>query len=276
MGGILSDLHVVHQSTATLYGDLWHRYDADLFEQSVNLFAQRFKANGFDLSWFEGKKCLDAGCGGGRYTIAMARLGAGEVIGCDITASGLANAQIRSTGILNVSYDTASVDDLPFLDRSFDFVCCSGVLHHTPDPARGMAELARVLKPSGKLFLLLYGEGGLRWPTIVKLRPYAQAMGYNIVDEAIRLAGLPADKQRAFLDDLFVPIMHFFEWNKVQSMLRAYGFHQIQRWEEGKLDHEASVSVQRAELNQLRQLFDTALHRTEPRFIAVRSCAQSA
>src|SRR5438874_1223600 len=74
----------VIDETGRLFGDLWHRYDENLYEESIALFARRFEANGFDLSWFRGRRCLDAGCGGGRYSIAMARLGASQVIGCDI------------------------------------------------------------------------------------------------------------------------------------------------------------------------------------------------
>ncbi len=54
----------IPDATGSLFGDLWHRYGDDLFENSVNLFTARFKANGFDLKWFRGKRCLDAGCGG--------------------------------------------------------------------------------------------------------------------------------------------------------------------------------------------------------------------
>ena len=150
------------QSTALLFGDLWHRYDDDLFEESVTLFARRFEANGFNLRWFQGKRCLDAGCGGGRYTIAMAMLGASEVIGCDISAKGLADARQRTAGMPNIRFEEADVLDLPYPDESFDFVCCSGVLHHTADPEKGLRELARVLRSGGKIFLLLYGKGGLR------------------------------------------------------------------------------------------------------------------
>ena len=40
------------------------------------LFGKRLELAKFDAKWFEGKNCLDAGCGGGRNSIAMARLGA--------------------------------------------------------------------------------------------------------------------------------------------------------------------------------------------------------
>lgn len=266
----------INQITGGLFGDLWHRYDDDLFEESVKLFAKRFDANNFDLKWFQGKRCLDAGCGGGRYSIAMASLGAAEVIGCDISAEGLADARSRAAGISNVVFEEASVFDLPYPDESFDFVCCSGVLHHTPDPGRGLHELTRVLRSEGRLYLLLYGKGGVRWPTIMQIRPHAHAMSYAFVDEAMQLAGLPANKQRTFLDDLFVPIIRFYDWDEVSSMLADNNYTRVERWEKEKLDHEESVSEQRAELEQLRQVFDTARRQPEPRFIAVTSHAREA
>ena len=103
----------------------------------------------------------------------------------------------------------------------------------------------------------------------MRIRPHAQAMGYELADEAMRLAKLPANKQRTFLDDFFVPIIRFYAWDEVLAMLKDNGFQQIERWEKGKLDHEASVSVQCAELERLRELFETALN--EPRFVSVAS-----
>ncbi|MDP9341271.1 MAG: class I SAM-dependent methyltransferase [Actinomycetota bacterium] len=253
-----ADLAAIRSATAGLFGDLWHRYDDPLFEESVGLFGRRFEANGFDLRWFRGKRCLDIGCGGGRYTVAMARLGARLAVGCDISTSGLTDAARRAEGLEAVRFLAASALGLPSREEAFDFVCCSGVLHHTPDPELGLRELARVLRPGGRCYLLLYGTGGLRWPTVVRARPFAQALGYEAVDRAIQRAGLPANKQRTFLDDLFVPIIEFFTWDQVREMLSAAGLQDAERWERGKLDHEESVSVQRAELEQLRLVFEKA------------------
>jgi ubiquinone/menaquinone biosynthesis C-methylase UbiE len=254
--------------TGKLFGDLWHRYDDTLYEESVALFARRFEANGFDLSWFRGKKCLDAGCGGGRYTIAMARLGASQVIGCDISEKGLEDCRRRARDIPTVSFERASVAELPFDDASFDFVCCSGVLHHTEDPEKGLREIARVLRPGGRVFLLLYGARGLRWPTIMDVRPHARVLGYEAVDGAIKAANLPANKQRTFLDDLFVPMIAFYEWSDVRALLERNGFESIERWERGKLDHEASIDVQRSELEQLHSVFAKGIADSAPGFVA--------
>jgi ubiquinone/menaquinone biosynthesis C-methylase UbiE len=272
----MSDLSGVEKSTGTLFGDLWHRYDDKLFEESVALFAERFKANDFDLEWFQGKRCLDVGCGGGRYTIAMARLGATEATGVDVSTEGLTDAKRRAIGMPNVSFRKASALELPFEKSSFDFVCCSGVLHHTSDPERGLQELVRVLKPGGMLFLLLYGKGGLRWPTIMQVRPHAQAIGYDLSDKFMRLAELPANKQRTFLDDLFVPIIGFYDWDEVQAMLADNSMRDAKRWERGKLDHEASIAVQRTELEQLHHLFETAMQLPDLEVLHVKSHVKKA
>ncbi|MBM79688.1 MAG: hypothetical protein CMJ78_03720 [Planctomycetaceae bacterium] len=254
----------VIEQTGELFGDLWHRYDEKLFRESVELFSMRFRANGFDLDWFQGKRCLDAGCGGGRYSIAMALLGAEQVTGADISSSGLEDARQRAASIPNVDFAEASVLDLPFGDETFDFVCCSGVLHHTSDAKRGLANLVRVLKPGGQLYLLLYGKEGYRWPTMMAVRPHAQELGYEIVDQAIRDANLPANKQRTFLDDLFVPLIDFYDWDEVQGMLAEHGISDCERWTNGKLDHESSIEVQQLELEQLLSVFDTALKSDAP------------
>lgn len=256
------------QKTAALFGDLWYRYDDKLFEESVALFGQRFAANGFDLEWFQGKKCLDVGCGGGRYSIAMAKLGAGQVVGVDISPDGLEDARQRAAGLENLRFEETSALELPFDEASFDFVCCSGVLHHTSDPEKGLQELSRVLRPGGKVFLLIYGQGGMRWPTIMQIRPHAQTIGYDLMDRAMRIAELPANKQRTFLDDFFVPIIQFYGWDQLQSLLTENGFEQIDRWTKGKLDHESSVEVQKKELEMLLALFEsiTTQSETDPEY----------
>ncbi len=257
------DSQNIESRTGRLFGDLWHHLDEDQFEESSALFASRFEANGFDLSWFKGKQCLDVGCGGGCYTIAMGRLGADQVVWCDLSEEGLADARARMAGMANVAFERASALDLPFDDGSFDFVCCSGVLHHTTDADRGLDELTRVLRPGGKLYLLLYGSGGLRWAASGALRPIAQELGYDFMDRAVEKAGLPANNRRNFLDDFFVPVVTFVDWETLRGKLMARGFEQIERWEKGRFDHEANPGLQCEEIEKMVRIFQAAAELAE-------------
>lgn len=242
------------KQTGELFGPLWGRLSDDEYRQSVELFANRFAANGFDLSWFRGKTCLDAGTGSGRYAVAMALQGA-NVVGCDISVSGIETARQRAKDVDNVAFQHGSVLDLPFADQSFDFVCCAGVLHHTPSISRGLDEITRVLKPGGRMFLLLYGAGGLRWKLVQALRPLAMELGQPVIDAAIAAIGLPANNRKHFLDDLFVPIQDLVAWSDLGPWLDQRGYRDVERWFEGRMDHEASPEAQIVDMAKLERIF---------------------
>jgi ubiquinone/menaquinone biosynthesis C-methylase UbiE len=247
---MISTRHVLEEQTGKLFGDLWHRYDDELFKQSVNLFGARWRANGEPGDFFHGKRCLDAGCGGGRYSFAMALMGASSVVGVDVSADGVADATRRrdAMGTSQVSFMQTSLVELPFDDGEFDFVCCSGVLHHTVSIERGLAEIHRVLKPGGHVYLLLYGAGGLYWPLTLVLRAFAQHLGAMEVDRCIQAADLPPNKRRTVLDDFFVPILETYTWERLEFLLRDAGFSHWRRWRGGQLDHEADPEALIAEL----------------------------
>jgi ubiquinone/menaquinone biosynthesis C-methylase UbiE len=249
----------IEARTGRLFGDLWHKLDDEQFEQSVALFARRFEANGFDLSWLKGKRCLDAGCGGGRYSIAMARLGAREVIGVDVSEQGIENARLRGRDLSNLRFKVASVLELPFEDDSFDFVCSSGVLHHTTDSDRGLDQVARVLSPWGKLYLLLYGTGGLRWSLSHALRPITQGLGYEFIDAALSHAGCSGSDRGNLLDDFFVPVLELVEWKVLKEKLEDRGFTDINRWEKGRFDHESSPESLLQDLQRAVVIFTSAV-----------------
>jgi SAM-dependent methyltransferase len=101
-----------------------------------------------------GETILDAGCG---YCFHAARLAlAGlKVTGVDLSPAALANARrlLQEQG-LSVDLRTGDLLALPFADASFDYVSCWGVLMHVPELERALSELARVLRPGGRLCLM--------------------------------------------------------------------------------------------------------------------------
>lgn len=244
-------------ATGELFGNLFAAYDDAGFKFSVDLFERRFRDGGFDLAWFRGKTCLDAGCGGGRYSIAMAKLGAAHVTGIDLSEVGIADAKRRASelGAGHVKFDVGSVTALPYADNSFDCVISSGVMMHTTDPVKMLAELCRVLKPGGMLYMLVYATEGLRWPMVQMLRPIAQHIGFEAMDAAVAKAGMPAPRRRTYLDDLFVPCIDFYTWQCLEGMLRANGLENAQRWTKGRLDHEETLDTYTKDLSGFLEVF---------------------
>jgi SAM-dependent methyltransferase len=99
---------------------------------------------------------LDAGCGDGIFIAALSRLGAlpGNIVGTDVSARILATAEATTRRVgLEPLLVRAGLEATPFPDASFDVVLCAQVIEHLPDPAQGIVELARLLRPGGTLLL---------------------------------------------------------------------------------------------------------------------------
>ncbi len=105
--------------------------------------------------WFQGLASLDAGCGSGRWTYALAELGA-IVTAFDLTASGVEVAYAQLGDRSNVTLCQADIFHTPFLPQSFDFVMSWGVLHHTPDTRAAFQCLVPLVKPGGTLYVMVY------------------------------------------------------------------------------------------------------------------------
>jgi SAM-dependent methyltransferase len=93
---------------------------------------------------------LDAGCGTGALTFALAPL-VSEVVGLDPRADYLEAARATAPG--NVRFVEGDVTALDFGYASFDLACCHRVLHHVRRPELGVSELARVTRPGGRVFI---------------------------------------------------------------------------------------------------------------------------
>ncbi len=105
--------------------------------------------------FFKGKLILDAGCGSGRWTYAMALLGA-TVVAVDLTDAGVEVTHQAAAQLGNVAVLQASVFDLPFRPESFDMVVSWGVLHHTPSTKTAFDRLAPLVKRGGILYVMVY------------------------------------------------------------------------------------------------------------------------
>jgi SAM-dependent methyltransferase len=111
---------------------------------------------GFVERFGRGREVLEVGCGTGlllRRIAGFARVARGV----DLSPGMLERARARGLDVRE-----ASATDLPFADASFDVACSFKVLAHVRDVRRALAEMARVVRPSGHVLAELYNPASLR------------------------------------------------------------------------------------------------------------------
>jgi ubiquinone/menaquinone biosynthesis C-methylase UbiE len=104
-----------------------------------------------------GMRLIDCGCGPGSITVDLAQaIAPGEAIGVDLREDALAlgRALARERGIANVTFETASIYQLPYPDASFDAAFACSVLQHLAAPLAALKEIRRLLKPGGVIGLV--------------------------------------------------------------------------------------------------------------------------
>jgi ubiquinone/menaquinone biosynthesis C-methylase UbiE len=117
---------------------------------------RRFRQQLLELAHLEaGESVLDIGCGTGTLAIAAKRVvGSGVVHGIDASPEMIARARRKAKRSgMDVVFEMAQAQSLPFPDARFDLVLSTVMLHHLPRAARAEAvrDARRVLKPGGRL-----------------------------------------------------------------------------------------------------------------------------
>lgn len=227
----------VFAATTGHYGRLWGGFSPrHYFDEASRLLEARLRRNGVDLSWFRGKSALDAGCGGGRYTVALKRLGLREVVGADGSseAIGVARARAKAAGVKGVRYVEADMLRLPFPKDRFDFIFSNGVLHHTTDCARGLRELTRVMRPEGRAWVYLYGRpGGLDRVTHYVARLLLRDADREVCRRYCSAIGIPGNRVFFFLDLWLTPVAESYTPEDMDGLLGTAGWSRWRRLSRG-------------------------------------------
>ncbi len=137
--------------TVATYSLQWDRFRIVRPEEDRVTFANRTGLGQADLA---GSIVLDAGCGMGRYA-RIATAGGARVVGLDLSWAVRAAREL-SPGVGGPAFVRGDLLRLPFAAGGFDHVYSLGVLDHTPDPRRAFLELARLLKPGGRIVVWVY------------------------------------------------------------------------------------------------------------------------
>jgi len=141
-----------------LFRTIARRYDLINDLQSLGLH-RRWKRRLVALAQLgPGQRALDVCCGTGDVALTLARTGA-QVTGLDFSPEMLAVARRRAqTSNAPVEFVQGDALALPFADATFDAVTISYGLRNLADFAAGLAEMARVLRPGGRLVVLDFGK----------------------------------------------------------------------------------------------------------------------
>jgi SAM-dependent methyltransferase len=116
------------------------------------------------VDWRHDSAVLECGCGPGRFWDNDALPRSIALTLTDLSPGMVSEAvdRARASGFGAVDGRACDVQSLPFDDGAFDIVMANHMLYHVPDPDRGVAELARVLRPDGVLLAATNGYGHMR------------------------------------------------------------------------------------------------------------------
>ena len=108
------------------------------------------------------KKVLEVGCGTGQLSIFFSIGNNNEIVGFDptIQSLNLAKSFVEKNEIKNIEFVNADIFDDVLVDDYFDFIWCSGVLHHTKNPYQAFEVISKSLKRDGYILLGLYNKIG--------------------------------------------------------------------------------------------------------------------
>jgi len=171
----------------TLFG-LTRQEEQTLFFSSVGIAPDDLK----------GKTVLDGGCGSGRLTRRLAAY-AGEVVGLDVapTVDYVARA---GAGLRNLHVVQGSLLEIPLADGAFDVVWSMGVIHHTGDTPRAFANLVRIVKPGGKMYVWVYSSRKLSL--------------YKVIRDAMRISYKLPEDVLFYLCYMMAPILKLYHVGK--------------------------------------------------------------
>jgi len=181
-----------HPCGDSLVGGLQDRFSADygkFFESydSWRYSLERHIPGCLDQFDWRGKRVLEIGLGQGAESEQLIRRGA-LWSGVDLTEESIdrVGARLEARGLHHEHLRQGSVMSLPFDANEFDIVFSHGVLHHVPDILGAQEEIHRVLRPGGRLVMMLYARRSLNYQVSIRLLRRAIVAGAYPLRHALR------------------------------------------------------------------------------------------
>lgn len=182
----------------------------------------------FPIDHFQGKYCLDVGCGAGRWTKTLLALGA-TVKSVDMSEHGL-----KSTRRFNHDVERLNLFDILEkrldLHQTFDFTICWGVIMCVHNPKLAFENVAATVKPGGQLYTMIYAPEGMHnSPKVLEQRKYYHTQLHTMEEKlayAYQISEVPGNVI-GYLDMLNT----FYNWvvpeDVIYNWYHEQGFHNV-------------------------------------------------
>jgi SAM-dependent methyltransferase len=135
------------------------------------------------------REILVAGCGTSQAAIHALREPDAHVTAIDVSETSLRHTWElqRKYRLRNLDLHRLAIEDIGELGRTFDQIVCTGVLHHLPDPDKGLGSLRSVLAPDGAMQLMVYATYGRAG--IYMMQEYCRLLGIGATEAELRDLG---------------------------------------------------------------------------------------
>lgn len=209
------------QQVSEMFNNIAHRYD----------FLNHLLSMGIDKIWrrkvinlikpLKPKIILDVATGTGDLALALAKVNPEKIIGLDISTGMLEKAKIKSKNAQLsqlIEFKEGDAENLPFEDNSFDVITVAFGVRNFETLSKGLKELLRVLKPSGKLFILEFSK-----PSNPIMRKLYFFYFYNVLPT---IGKLVSKDSRAYT---YLPesVSVFPDGNDLLNILKENGFNDL-------------------------------------------------
>jgi ubiquinone/menaquinone biosynthesis C-methylase UbiE len=169
-----------------------------------------------------GSAVLEVAPGPGYFSIELARLGAFQITGLDLSRTFVRLATMQAAKAhVSVEFLEGSASSLPFPARSFDFVVCRAAFKNFAKPDEALHEMSRVLRPGGRALIIDLKADA----TPDAIREHIDAMGLSTVNRILtRLVFKTMLLKRAYTREQFRQMLWEINFNNVEINEDAMGF----------------------------------------------------
>ena len=235
-----NDPDAVSERMQALYGMAWAQLSDAQYFDAADLLRRRIVNSNLDVSFIQDARCLDIATGIARWAVAMVHLGAREVLGIDYSNQCLEEAARRLAGTREEKSITLQYADLYKLpqemDEAFDFVCANGVIHHLPDPGKGLEVMAHCTKKGGHAFVFMFTKADTPWwHCIEMMRRLLAPVPISYARDILSFYSVPGGQAFNTLDYSYTPIQYKLEREWMEDTLSSAGFTELTYLEGGAI-----------------------------------------